>query len=282
MNKPKPLVKWVGGKRQLLNKLIEYMPKKLNKNFTYYEPFVGGAALLFELTPKNAVINDINQELVNVYRVMCDEIKYNKMLIRLRLHQKNNNEDYYYKIRSQDRNKRSFNKLSDWGKAARTIYLNKTCFNGLYRVNRTGHFNVPYNGKEKVVTYDLSNIEVMHEYFKSNKVKIFSEDFELIVQTAKKGDLVYFDPPYDPIDDKASFTSYTKFGFNKDDQIRLSKIFNDLSKKGVYVMASNHNTILIRELYKDFNIHIVDAKRMINSDANNRGNVEEVIITNYE
>ena len=189
-------------------------------------------------------------------------------------------EEYYYKIRNIDRDKNKFNRLSDYKRAARTIYLNKACFNGLYRVNSKGEFNVPFGKKLKVNTYEGQNIGIIHAYLNFNNIKILSIDFEEAVKDAKEGDFIYFDPPYDS--DTSTFNSYTEDGFSKDEQIRLSNVFKNLSDRGCYVMLSNHNTVLINELYKDFYIHKITAKRNINSNGKKRGKVEEVIITNYE
>ena len=277
MLKGKPFVKWAGGKRQILDKLIKYVPEDFN---TYYEPFVGGGALFFELSPKKAVINDSNEELINVFRCIKEEEKLTKMCNELNHHEANHSEEYYYKIRNIDRDKNKFNRLSDYKRAARTIYLNKACFNGLYRVNSKGEFNVPFGKKLKVNTYEGQNIGIIHAYLNFNNIKILSIDFEEAVKDAKEGDFIYFDPPYDS--DTSTFNSYTEDGFSKDEQIRLSNVFKNLSDRGCYVMLSNHNTVLINELYKDFYIHKITAKRNINSNGKKRGKVEEVIITNYE
>lgn len=179
-----------------------------------------------------------------------------------------------------DRDKKKFNKLVDYKRAARTIYLNKACFNGLYRVNSKNELNVPFGKKLKVNTYEGQNLGIICGYLNYNDVKLLSTDFEEAVKDAKKGDFVYFDPPYDS--DTSTFNSYTEGGFGKDEQVRLAKVFKELSDRGCYVMLSNHNTILINELYKNFNIHVIEAKRNINSNGKKRGKVEEVIITNYE
>lgn len=276
MIKAKPFVKWAGGKRQVLDKLKKYIPEEFN---TYYEPFVGGGALLFELSPNNAVINDSNQELMNVFNVLCNDKKYTKMCKYLNKFEREHSEEFYYKVRDIDRNKRKYNRLNECKKAARTIYLNKACFNGLYRVNSKGEFNVPFGKKSKVNTYDGENLLNVHSYLTNNNITILSVDFEEAVMNAKEGDFVYFDPPYDS--DTNTFNSYTETGFNKDEQRRLAKVFKYLDSKKVKVMLSNHNTILINELYKDYNIYIIEAKRNINSNGKKRGNVEEVIITNY-
>ena len=274
--KPKPFVKWAGGKRQILDKLKKYVPLEFN---TYYEPFVGGGALLFELTPKSAVINDSNQELMNVYKVLLDYEEFAKMCKELNKHERLHSEEYYYKIRDLDRDLKKYQKLANYQKAARTIYLNKACFNGLYRVNSKGLFNVPFNKKNKVCTYESSNLLLVDNYFVNNDIKIMSTDFEKSVENCQENDFVYFDPPYDTLNN--SFTSYTEEGFTKKDQERLFKTFKKLDQKGVKVMLSNHNTDFIKELYKDYNFHVITAKRNINSNGNKRGLVEEVIITNY-
>ncbi len=277
MIKGKPFVKWAGGKRQIIDKLKQYVPDEFN---AYYEPFVGGGALLFELSPKNAVINDSNKELMNVYMCIKDDKKFDLMCHELNKHEREHCEEYYYKIRDLDRDKNRFNRLSDYKRAARTIYLNKACFNGLYRVNSKNEFNVPFGKKEKVNTYEGQNLGVICGYLNYNNIKILSVDFEEAVKDAKKNDFVYFDPPYDS--DTTTFNSYTENGFGKEEQIRLSKVFRNLSNKGCFVMLSNHNTKLVNELYKDFNIHVIKAKRNINANGSKRGKVEEVIITNFE
>ncbi len=276
MIKAKPFVKWAGGKRQILDKLKKLVPEDFN---TYYEPFVGGGALLFDLAPENAVINDSNEELINVFNVLCNEKKYSKMCRYLNRFERKHDEEFYYEVRNIDRNKKKFNRLNDSKRAARTIYLNKACFNGLYRVNSKGEFNVPFGKKTKVNTYDGENLLNVHSYLTLNNISILCTDFEDAVSAAKEGDFVYFDPPYDS--DTSTFNSYTEDGFNKDEQRRLAKVFRELDKKGVKVMLSNHNTILIKELYKDYNFHVIEAKRSINSNGKKRGKVEEVIITNY-
>ncbi len=272
-----PVVKWAGGKRQILEKLKANLPEKFNN---YFEPFIGGGALLFDLAPKNATINDVNQELLAIYTCLKDDELYRLMLEELDKHEKNHSEEYYYHVREWDRDPR-FELEPLWKRAARAIYLNKSCFNGLYRVNAKGYFNVPSAKKEHVVTYSKANMEEIHEYFKDDNVTILSGDFVEATRNAHEGDFVYFDPPYDSWEDKESFTAYSKFDFNKDDQRRLADCFKDLTNRGVKCMLSNHNTAYINELYNGFNIQIIKAKRMINANAAGRGAVEEVIITNY-
>lgn len=277
MLKAKPFVKWAGGKRSIIDKLINLVPEDFK---TYYEPFVGGGAMLYELQPKKAVINDYNTELMNVYECIKDENKFANMCSELNKHETNHSEEYYYEIRDLDRDKKKFNKLADYKRAARTIYLNKACFNGLYRVNSKNEFNVPSGKKAKVNTYDGPNLGIIHCLLNFNDIKLLSTDFEEAVKNAKKGDFIYFDPPYDS--DTSTFNSYTENGFGKEEQKRLAEVFKDLDKRGCYVMLSNYNTKLIKELYKDFNFNYVEAQRNIGASSKNRGKVEEVIITNYK
>lgn len=272
-----PIVKWAGGKTQLLEYLISKCPKKYNR---YFEPFVGGGAFLLALQPEDAVINDINADLIAIYKCLCNECDFNLMMEVIDTFVEQHSKENFYKVRELDRDKK-FDSLKNYEKAARTIYLNKTCFNGLYRVNSKGFFNVPWNGNKNPNCYDKTNINNVHKYFVNKKIAILSEDFEKCVSSAQSGDFVYFDPPYDSPEGKKSFTTYTKNQFGKDEQIRLAKVFKELSEKGVFVMASNHNTDFIKDLYQDFNIEVVEARRSINSKGNERGTVEEVIITNY-
>lgn len=273
----KPFVKWAGGKTQLLKKLKEFMPAHYND---YYEPFVGGGALLFSLTPSKAHINDTNDELICVYECLKNEEYLRLMIDELIKHENEHSEKHYYDVREMDRSD-GFHLLPIYVRAARMIYLNKSCFNGLYRVNAKGYFNVPSANKEKVITFDRHNIEEIRRYFNDSEILVTKSDFEIAVEDAKAGDFVYFDPPYDVFPNKNGFVDYGKDGFGKEEQARLANLFRELSDKGVNVMLSNHNTQYINELYQGFNIHVVEAKRMINSKADGRGNVQEVIITNY-
>lgn len=273
----RPFVKWAGGKTQLLNRLHAYMPKTYNN---YFEPFIGGGSFFLNISPKKATINDFNSELVCAYKCFQNDELFESLKSELKKHEANHSEEYYYQIRSMDKEE-GFLSLPIYVRAARMIYLNKSCFNGLYRVNSKGFFNVPSGRKKKVVTFDEENFDSLREFFRNNDITILNCDFEDAVKNAKAGDFVYFDPPYDVIKNKNSFTSYAKNDFGKDEQIRLARLYKKLSDKAVLVMLSNHNTAFINELYKDFNIHVVNAKRMINSKADGRGDVEEVIITNY-
>lgn len=272
-----PFVKWAGGKRQIMNHLLDNMPKKYRH---YYEPFVGGGALLLELAPIHATINDSNKELIYVYKCLRNKRLFKKFYDACKEHEANHSEEYYYQVRDLDKKKTSYSKLPMYLKAARCVYLNKACFNGLYRVNSKNQFNVPFNGKEKINCFDEDNILLLHKYFNKRKPIILCKDFAEAVKTAKAGDFVYFDPPYDVVGQQ-SFTSYTIGGFDKKEQERLRNVVKELTEKGVRVMISNANTPFIRELYKDFNIHVIEARRNINSKGDGRGKVEEVIITNY-
>lgn len=280
MVKGKSFVKWAGGKRQIISDIKKYIPKDF-KN--YYEPFVGGGAVFFELFNsygKTAYLNDYNKEIINVYECLKDDIKFEKVCKELDHHEANHSEDYYYEIRGLDKDKKSFSKLSDYKRAARTIYLNKACFNGLYRVNRNNEFNVPFGKKSKVNTYDAQNLGIVHCILNFNNILLSSTDFEEALKGAKKGDFIYLDPPYDS--DTTTFNDYTENGFGKEEQKRLANVFKKLDKKGCYVMLSNHNTKLVSELYKGFNKHIIKAHRNINANGEKRGKVEEVIISNYK
>ncbi|UUM25896.1 DNA adenine methylase [Mycoplasmopsis agalactiae] len=270
---PSPFVKWAGGKRQLLDEILSKIPSKFNN---YYEPFVGAGALLFSLKLNQvSYINDINKSLIHTYKIVKDNP--NELIdVLSELDNKFTSKSDYYKCRNLF-NQKIKNSEYDVLYAALFIYLNKRCFNGLYRVNSKGLFNVPFNNKENIKSFDRDNILKACEWLQ-NKV-ITNADFEITVQTASKGDFVFFDSPYAPLNN-STFTSYTKDGFTLDDHKRLAKVFKELDKKGCYLMLTNHNTELIRDLYRDYNITVIKAKRLINSDARKRVG-EEVIITNY-
>lgn len=274
----RPFVKWAGGKTQILGKIKALLPERWNR---YYEPFIGGGALLFSIAPNDFVINDMNGELISVYRCFCDDSLFSQFIEELKKHDLNHSEEYYLKIRAMDREP-NFASYPVYVRAARMVYLNKACFNGLYRVNSKGFFNVPSGKKITVNAYNEGNANAIHKYFKTSKATILQGDYSKAVSSAQTGDFVYFDPPYDTFKEKDNgFTSYTEDGFGRQQQRELADVYKDLSKRGVKCMLSNHNTVLINELYKGFNIHVITAKRMINSDANGRGDVEEVLVTNY-
>jgi len=273
----KPFTKWTGGKRQLLPYLNEWKPKRFNK---YYEPFVGGGAFFFELAPEEAIINDLNTELINTYRQIKDNVE--DLISNLRIHEAENSKDYYLHIRSADRDGR-LEEFTPVQKAARLLYMLRVNFNGLYRVNSKNQFNVPYGRYKNPKILDEELLRTLNDYFNNNNISFFNCDFEEVVASAGVGDFVYFDPPYAPVSATSSFTSYTSAGFGLEEQIRLRDVFKKLDEKGAYVMLSNSSVPLIHELYRDYadKIKIVGANRMINSKADKRGKVDEVIITNY-
>ena len=276
----KPFIKWAGGKQQLLPIIKNKLPKSYNR---YIEPFLGSGALLLYLEPIVAIINDTNEALINLYTQVRDnpnELIDAVSMLDKALKESYNPKEYYLIIRDEF-NRQLSTFQNDLNSAAHFLFINKHCFNGLYRVNSKNEFNVPYGKKEKVNTYEGQNLGIICGFLNYNDIKILSIDFEEAVKEAKKGDFIYFDPPYDVFPDKNGFVDYGKDGFNKDEQVRLRDCFRELSDRGVFVMLSNHNTPFINEIYAGFNIHVIDAKRMINSDPNGRGNVQEVIITNY-
>ena len=270
-----PVVKWAGGKRQLLEDIAAHLP---NNYSTYYEPFFGGGAVLFELQPQKAVVNDINKELINVYNVIRDNVE--DLVADLKKHK--NEADYFYKIREMDRNKEKYNRLSDVEKASRILYLNKTCYNGLFRVNQQGEFNAPFGRYKNPNIVNEEVLRAVNNYFNKAEITFKCGDFVEAVQGIRKGDFVYFDPPYDPISDSANFTGYNRNGFSRREQIRLKRLCDRLNRKGINFLLSNSATEFILDLYKDYNITIVQAKRAINSKGNKRGSVDEVLVRNYE
>jgi len=276
----KPFLKWAGGKRQLLSEIKKHLPKDINK-YTYYEPFLGAGAVFFELQPKKAVINDFNEQLILTYNVIKENV--DELIEILIKYQKKNNEVYYYKLRNLDRDPKEFNKLTNTEKAARLIFLNKTCFNGLYRVNSQGLFNVPF-GKYKNPTICEENVlRQISDYLNSCEIRILNIDFEKAVSTATKKSFVYFDPPYHS-PDKTNFTGYQAEGFDENEQLRLRDVILRLTNKGVKCLLSNSETNYIKELYNNdlFKIITVQAKRAINSDSAGRGNVNELLIKNWK
>lgn len=271
-----PFLKWAGGKRQLLPEIRKYVPQKYN---TYYEAFVGAGAVLFDLQPKKAVINDINGELVNVYNVIKNNVE--ELIEDLKTHK--NESEYFYSIRDLDRQS-VYKDLSPVKKASRIIFLNKTCYNGLFRVNSHGQFNVPFGKYKNPEIVNENVLRAVHTYLNENDVIILNEDFSSAVSTAKKGDFVYFDPPYDPVSDTSSFTGYSLDGFNREDQLRLRDLCVSLDSKGVKFLLSNSATDFIIEKYeeKGFIIERVSATRNINSIATKRGKIDEVLVRNYD
>lgn len=274
-----PVLKWVGGKRQLISDIEPLIPKKIS---TYVEPFIGGGAVLFHLQPKKAIINDYNQELMNVYQVIKDDS--DGLIEVLKKHKVLDSEDYFYEIRSLDRSE-DYEKMSDVEKAGRIIYLNKTCFNGLFRVNRAGFFNTPYGKYKDPSIVNEVTIRAISNYFNSANVKFLTGDYKEALKRLRRGAFVYFDPPYMPISSSSNFTGYTEIGFDYEKQVELRDECLKLHNKGIKFLQSNSYTPEILELYSDssvFNIKIVQAKRNINSQSDKRGEISEVLIYNYE
>lgn len=270
-----PFVKWAGGKRQLIPQIRERMPEQFNN---YYEPFVGGGAVIFELLPENAVINDINRALINAYQMICRHPQeFLQEINRLDAEMWEDGKEYYYSLREHYNDKLMKSEF-DVELAALFVFINKHCFNGLYRVNGKGLFNVPYNNSRRS-SVDEKSIKEISEFLK--KVTIISGDFEAACEGARAGDFVFIDSPYAPLN-PTSFESYTKEGFDIESHRRLANLFDELTARGCYCMLTNHNTELINELYgnKGYTIDVVSVKRLINSDASNRVG-EEVIICNY-
>ncbi len=266
-------VKWAGGKKQLIEQFKPFFPSKINR---YIEAFVGGGAVAFYIMkthkPKEVIISDINEELINTYQIIKSDVEsLIKELNKLKqIHSKEN----FYKIRAEDPKL-----LSPLTRASRFIYLNKTCFNGLYRVNSKGGFNVPIGSYKNPAIVNEIELREISKLLQNTEIKVAS--FEDCVRWAKKGDFLYFDPPYYPLK-KASFTTYTKDNFLDKEQEKLKEVFEKLDKKGCKVMLSNSDTQFIKELYKDYNIEFVKASRMINCDGSKRGKINEVVVTNYE
>ena len=267
----RPFVKWAGGKRQLLDALTRGLPKFGN----YHEPFLGGGALFFKLESmgkiKRAFLSDFNEELVNSYGVIKTEVF--ELMSELAAPKYANTEAAYYKIRGSK-------PASNVQRAARFIYLNKTAFNGLYRVNSKGGFNVPFGRYTNPKVLDSANLLLVHRALQ--KDDLYSGDFSVVLKNARNGDLVYFDPPYFPISKTANFTSYTKEGFLENDQERLMKTFKELDARGCFVLLSNSYSDFIADLYAEFEPEVVQASRMINCKGDRRGKIRELIVRNWE
>lgn len=275
----KPFVKWAGGKRQLLPEIKKYLPSKINK---YYEPFAGGGAVFLTMQFGKTTINDFNSELTNTYSVVKDNV--DELIEVLKIHEANNTSEYYYEVRAWDRSDEIASK-NNIERAARFIYLNKTGFNGLFRVNSQGQVNVPYGRYKNPAIVNEEVLRAVSAYLNKAKVKILNGDYSKALKGVKAGDFVYLDPPYAPIsDDKQSFVGYTLNGFSNDEQERLRDTFDALTDKGAYVMMSNSSVPLIHELYAKYadTTVIVKASRNINSNGAGRDKVDEVLIMNYD
>ena len=274
VSKAQPFLKWAGGKGQLLKQYEAFFPLKFNN---YIEPFVGGGAVFFHLyntarvsNGKRAILIDSNEELINCYLTIKADV--NKLIRVLSNPKFKNEEGVYYKIRAEEpKNK--------FERAARAIYLNKTCFNGLYRVNSQNKFNVPFGGYKNPTICKSENLRAVS--LALTNVEILLGDFEKCLDFAKRGDFIYFDPPYQPLNKTSSFTSYTKNSFGEGDQQKLCEVFKKLDKRRCKVMLSNSDTPFIRKFYKDFKIETVFAKRAINCNGSGRGEITELVILNY-
>jgi DNA adenine methylase len=285
MTTPRPFIKWAGGKSQLIQQYLPYFPDRYQN---YYEPFVGGGAIFFHLRPSRSLLIDINIELVNVYRCVRDQVE--DLILHLEAHREKHCSEYYYGVRAATQIPQGSQQLpadDNWiaegnnlERAARLIYLNKTCFNGLYRENSKGHFNVPLGSYKQPSIYDPEILRACSTALKPTKIELGS--FDIVLDHAKsKADFVYFDPPYHPISATSNFTSYNRYSFHEADQIRLRDTVKVLSDRGVQVMLSNSDCEFVRDLYKEFNIETIYATRNINSNPEKRGKITEVLVTNY-
>ena len=270
---PHPFLKWAGGKRQLIPQMNIFFPKNYNR---YIEHFIGGGAIFFHLLPDNTIISDNNPDLINCYRVVKEDVE--GLIKSLKSHKYE--KDYYYEIRALDRNCKKYDELSDVEKASRSIYLNKSGYNGLYRVNSKGFFNVPFGRHKNPKICDEENLRKVSHVLKN--VKIYLGSFEICLDFAEKNDFVYLDPPYYPLSDTALFTSYTKNNFDKSSQIKLFEVFKELNNRECNILLSNSYSEFILDLYKDFKIVTLKAKRNINSNSQKRGLIKEVLILNKE
>ena len=267
----KPFLKWAGGKTQLMDEILNSAPKHFNK---YFEPFLGGGAVFFNLNPKQAFLSDLCEDLINCF--IAVQQTPNELVQELESYPYS--EEFFYQIRELSRTE-EFAKLSNLKKAARFIYLNKTCFNGLYRVNSQGHFNVPFGKYKNPQLFKIENIMACNQALKDVELK--NATYDNILEKVSKDDFVYLDPPYSPLSQSASFTSYTSDGFSDNKQAELRNFCDKLNEKGAKFLLSNSYTTLILSLYKNYEIQTVKAKRAINSVSKGRGQINEVLIKNY-
>ncbi|HWM86889.1 MAG TPA: DNA adenine methylase [Kofleriaceae bacterium] len=264
-----PIVKWAGGKSRLLDELVARAPETYRR---YFEPFVGGAALYFRLRPRNAVLGDSNPDLINMYRCVAWHVE--AVIRRLARHREAHDADYYYEMR--ERWNSAGGLPADVDRAAAFIYLNKTCYNGLWRVNSRGQFNVPIGRYDDPAIFDRLQLRAASRVLQRAELKRCH--FADAVSSAGAGDLVYFDPPYHPLSVTAHFTSYTSASFGADDQRQLADVARALVRRGCHVIVSNSDTAFVRDLYRDFRIETVDCARAINSKASARGPLRELLI----
>lgn len=265
-----PFLKWAGGKAQLLTQLSPFLPREFE---TYIEPFLGGGAVFFYIRPDKAILSDTNPELINVFQLVRDDPE--RLVAALSRHYPHrNSKEYFYRIRKQNPAD-----LSVTERAARTIFLNKTCYNGLWRVNTKGEFNVPFGKYKNPTLYDPENIAAAHAVLHGKIVTV--GDYSDICTYARENDFVYLDPPYQPLTATASFTGYTMESFNESNQKELAFVFRELDERGCKVMLSNSATDFVESLYDGYRIHRVKAKRAINSKPAGRGTIDEFLIMNY-
>ncbi len=271
----KPYLKWAGGKRQLLPAISRHIPATYQ---TYYEPFVGAGAVFFWLQPQQGVINDANSQLILTYRVIQSHVE--ELIALLERYRQNNSPEQYYAVRQMDRDPELFDTMTPVEKAARIIYLNKTCYNGLYRVNSQGLFNVPYGRYSNPAICEEETLRDISDYLNQNQIGILNGDFAQAVENATGEDFVYFDPPYhSPAN--TNFTGYQAGGFDEGQQIRLRDLFVRLSGQGTRCLLSNADTPFIRGLYADFSMEVVTATRAINTKGCGRGPVDELLVWNW-
>lgn len=274
MSKVIPILKWAGGKRQLLPQIVPLMPQKYTK---YYEPFVGAGAVLFDQQPKRAIVNDTNSELINVYRVV--KAQPEELITLLQQYEQKHSNEFYYEVRDIDRNAEAFASISPIEKAARTIYLNRACYNGLYRVNQKGWFNTPIGRNSVITIVNADGIRAMSEYLNKADITFLNGDYKQALGGVTKRDFVFIDPPYYPMKTD-SFLRYATGSFGVEAQKELKELCDKLTKKGVRLMQTNSDCDEIRELYNDYNLVEVDVRRSINAHADGRRG-KELIICNY-
>lgn len=271
----KPIVKWLGGKRQLLNELIPLMEELRPRGSIYVEPFLGGGAVFFDRQPSKAIVNDLNVELINVYRIVRDQP--DELIAALKRHALNHCKDYFYEVRNWDRSAQ-YGNMNAVERAARLIYLNRTCYNGLYRVNKAGQFNVPLGRYKNPRIVDEDKLRAVGEYLRNNDVTILNEDYASMLARLDGNIFVYLDPPYYPLSATSNFTSYTDKNFLYDQQVELRDVCIALREKNIPFVESNSDCAEIRDLYKDFEYKTVRATRVLNRDADKRGAVNELLI----
>ena len=270
-----PVIKWVGGKSRLLGQITLLLPDDVS-NRRYFEPFLGSGAMFFKVSPEVAILSDINGSLINMYKAIRDDVS--EVISYLKILESNHNEETYYLRRKMYNFERS---ITGAARAALFIYLNKTCFNGLYRENMKGEYNSPIGKQSKLSLPTLEALKVASKAL-SGKIALVRCRFEYVLKVAKQGDFLYFDPPYDPVSETSNFTSYTKYKFDRREQAKLKVLFDKLNKRGCLLMLSNSDTDFVNLLYSGYAKKRISARRSVNSDINKRSEVSELVITNYQ